>query len=141
MWGGRKGPADTPFPHSEDCKTPDAEPEWWAEPGSGGRWQRQCSCHVEYAYASDGRLDANAPATEPSTRAHLHAPSCEAPEIAQVVKVGRYVDGGWRSECMVCGTIWLYWWSPDQTDRNGRPVRREGMVLYEYELHHELAAI
>jgi hypothetical protein len=54
------------------------------------------------------------------------------------VKVERYVDGGWRSECLLWRTV-LYWWNPDQTDRDGRPVRREGSVLYAYETKHVLA--
>ena len=141
MFGSkRKGPADTPFAHSDDCKTKDAEPKWWSEPGSGGRWQRVCSCHTEYAHLDDGKLDPNASAAEPAWTAHYHSPSCSAQGIAQVVKVGRYVDGGWRSECLVCGTIQLYWWAPDMTDRDGRPVRREGSVWYAYETKHVLTA-
>jgi hypothetical protein len=28
------------------------------------------------------------------------------------VKVERYIDGGWRSECLLCRTVQLYWWNP-----------------------------
>jgi hypothetical protein len=136
MWGRRKGPVDTPFDHGSDCKTPAAKPEWGYE--GNGRWQRVCTCHTEYAHLDDGKLDPNASATEPAWRAHMHTPSCQGRQIAQVVKVGRYVDGGWRSECLVCGTIQLYWWAPDMTDRDGRPVRRDGSVWYAYETKHVL---
>jgi hypothetical protein len=139
MFGNRrKAPADSPFQHLEGCRTPDAAPSWGWLPGEG-RWERVCGCHSEFRYVDDGTVDPNSAAAEPAWTAHLHAPSCEARDVAQVVKIGRYVDGGWRSECVVCGTILIYWWSPDQTDRDGRPVRREGSVLYAYETKHVLA--
>jgi hypothetical protein len=142
MFGSRrKGPAVTPFAHGEDCKTPDAEPEWFTEPGSGGRWQRVCSCRTEFAYPGDGALDPNSAAAEPAWSAHEHAPSCEATTVAQVVRVAKYEDGGWRSECVVCGTICLFWWDPDHRDRNDRPVRREGNILYAYETRHQLTVV
>jgi hypothetical protein len=139
MFGKRKGPAATPFLHGEDCPTKAAEPEWGYE--GNGLWRRVCNCRTEVAYSSDGKLYPNSPATEPSPTAHRHSPSCEGAAIAQVVKVARYVDGGWRSECVLCGTICLYWWNPYASDRLDRPVEREGYIAYRYPLAHETVGV
>lgn len=139
MWGKRKGPADTPFQHGEGCKTPDAKPEWGYM--GNGRWERVCSCLTQYAHDAATGLDPNSAAAEPSWRSHVHSPSCEAQEVAQVVRVAKYEDGGWRSECVVCGTSLIYWWDPDHRDRNDRPVRREANVLYAYETRHQLTGV
>jgi hypothetical protein len=78
----------------------------------GPEWERVCSCRREVWRAPDGRLDPNSAHAEPHQSAHRHSPSCEGTHLAQVVKVERYIDGGWRSECLLCRTVQLYWWNP-----------------------------
>ena len=136
MFGNwRKAPADSPFQHLEGCRTPDAAPSWGWLPGEG-RWERVCGCHREFRYVDDGTIDPNSAAAEPAWTAHKHSPSCEASSVASVVRVERRPDGGWRSTCLACGTIWIYWWNPDQADKDGRQVHRVGNVLYRYETRH-----
>ncbi|HET6921230.1 MAG TPA: hypothetical protein VFI46_17465 [Jiangellaceae bacterium] len=134
MFGQRNdAPPETPFQHSDDCKTPDAQPEWGYV--GAGRWERTCGCHAEVHYTRDTRLDPNSTAAEPSWRAHEHDPSCDASNIAAVVRIERRSpDGGWRSTCHVCTTTCIYWWDPQYTDHNGRRITREGSIFYQYEL-------
>jgi hypothetical protein len=87
-------------------------------------------------------VDPSSSAAEPSWRAHGHALTCEAAEVASVVKVEkRGRDAGWKSTCLVCGTMWVYFWDPERTDTKGRRVRAEGSVLYQYKLRHQMATV
>jgi hypothetical protein len=129
----RKTPTDSPFVHSESCPTPKAEPEWGHLGGS--EWERVCNCQREVWRAPDGRLDPNSLGAMPSWRAHIHAPGCEAAEVEAVVRIERRDgSGGWRSTCTVCTSMWLYFWDAERTDGQGRPIRREANVLYQYPL-------
>ena len=123
----RKRPTDDPFQHAEECSTPKAQPEWGHL--GFGQYERVCGCKRELWTAPDTRLDPNSELARPSWRAHQHAPNCEAAEVDVVVRVERRVDGGWRSTCTVCTSMWLYFWDADRTDRQGRPIRREANVL------------
>jgi hypothetical protein len=46
-------PANTPFPHTAECKTPNAKPEWFDR--GAGVFQRICSCHTEVRYPTPGK--------------------------------------------------------------------------------------
>jgi hypothetical protein len=131
----QRRPTNSEFVHSESCPTPKAEPGWGHLGGS--EWERVCNCRREVWRAPDGRLDPNSAAAQPSWKAHQHAPGCEAAEVEAVVRIERRVDGGWRSQCTVCTSMWVYFWRPDLVDKHGRPVRREANVLYTYELAHQ----
>jgi len=142
MFGRRKTPPNTPFPHDDRCKTPAAEPEWFES--KDHRWQRVCSCGEEYREMSTGEVEPNGWAAEPAKSAHEHAPECEGSEIASMVKVEfSSPDRAWRSHCMLCTTTALYWYQPDRTEMDAygdpRPVRRAGNVRYAYELAREQA--
>lgn len=41
-------PENTPFPHTPECKTPDATPEWI--PMGKGSFERICTCHREVVH-------------------------------------------------------------------------------------------
>jgi hypothetical protein len=134
LFGQRKArPTDSEFLHSEDCKTKGAEPQWGNE--GDGTWSRTCSCRREIWRAPDAALDPNSQAARPASTAHRHAASCVASDVPAVVRIERR-DGlnGWRSECTVCGSIWVYFWAPQMTDSSGRRLTREGPCLYQYEL-------
>jgi hypothetical protein len=82
MFGSkRKGPADSPLLHGEDCPTKDAKPEWGYE--GNGRWQRVCNCHTEFAYNAATGLDPNSAAAEPSWRSHVHSHHVETQPTAR----------------------------------------------------------
>jgi hypothetical protein len=126
-----------PFLHGDRCRTPAAEPEWY-ENGEH-RWQRTCSCGDEYREMYTGQLEPTSPAAEPSKRAHLHAPGCEASGLDAMVAVEfSPPDRAWRSHCLLCTTTQLYWYQPDRVEMNDagdlHPVRRRGNTLYDYEL-------
>jgi hypothetical protein len=141
MFGNRrKAPADSPFQHHEGCRTPDAAPSWGWLPGEG-RWERVCGCHTEFRYVDDGTIDPNSAAAEPAWTAHKHSPGCEASSIALVVKVERRPDGGWRSTCLACQTLWVYYFDAGRVDANGRPVIQEGPCLYQYPTKHMLTGV
>jgi hypothetical protein len=141
MFGNRrKAPADSPFHHVEGCKTPDAAPSWGWLPGEG-RWERVCGCHREFRYVDDGTVDPNSAAAEPAWTAHKHSPSCEASSIPSVVRVERRPDGGWRSTCLACSTLWVYYLDAGRVDANGRPVIQDGPCLYQYPTKHTLTEV
>jgi len=128
----QRRPTDSEFAHDEGCRTPRATPEWGHL--GGGQWERVCNCRREFWTAPDERLDPNSNGAAPSWRAHNPAPGCEATEVEAVVKIERRVDGGWRSTCSVCTSMWVYYWRPDLTDERGDAIRREGNCLYQYPL-------
>jgi hypothetical protein len=134
MFGAKtqRRPTDSEFLHDEGCPTPRATPEWGHL--GAGQWERTCNCRREVWSAPDERLDPNSAAAQPSWKAHQHAPGCEAADIEAVVRIERRVDAGWRSQCTVCTSMWLYFWDADRADRQGRPIRREANVLYQYQL-------
>lgn len=43
-----KRPANTEFPHTAECKTPDAKPEWISL--GKGSYERICTCHREVVH-------------------------------------------------------------------------------------------
>jgi hypothetical protein len=125
-------PPDTPFPHTPDCKTPDAQPDWWLEPETGGLWKRVC-CFTDTWRDTDAGIDPNSSSAEPSWEAHDHGPGCEATRVQQVIRTERREgNAGWRTTCLSCGWINIYYWSPGRLDAKGQPVLREGSVRYQY---------
>ena len=57
--------------------------------------------------------------------------------LAAVVRIERSVDGGWRSSCVSCGSIVLFWYDPERQEwRDGRMTRVSsyGPVRFAYEL-------
>jgi hypothetical protein len=134
MFGTKRRPPERPFGHTPDCPTPDREPEWWLEPGTGGLWKRVC-CFTDTWRDTDAGLDPNSSAAEPSWEAHEHGPSCEATKVPQVIRTEPREGGaGWRTTCLSCGWISIYYWQPDRVDAKGKPVIREGSVRYVYPL-------
>jgi hypothetical protein len=127
-------PPDTPFPHTPDCKTPDSQPQWWLESGTGGLWQRVC-CFTDTWRDTDAGIDPNSSSAEPSWEAHEHGPGCEATRVQQVIRTERREgNAGWRTTCLSCDWINIYYWSPGRQDAKGQPVLREGSVRYQYPL-------
>jgi hypothetical protein len=127
-------PPERPFAHTPDCATPNTQPEWWSEPGTGGLWKRVC-CYTDTWRDSDAGIDPNSTTAEPSWEAAEHSPSCEATKVQQVVKTERREgNAGWRSTCLSCSWISIYYWQPDRVDAKGKPVIREGSVRYVYPL-------
>jgi hypothetical protein len=104
--------------------------------GSGCAAATPSSAHVD-----DGTIDPNSAAAEPAWTAHKHSPGCEASSIALVVKVERRPDGGWRSTCLACQTLWVYYFDAGRVDANGRPVIQEGPCLYQYPTKHMLTGV
>jgi hypothetical protein len=142
MFRTRRKPADTPFIHGPDCKMKDASPQWSFIPGSGGQWERVCRCHREAVTVLDEVLDPNSAAAEPAWTAHEHAVGCEASGVASVVRVEKREAGtGWRSTCLACGTLCVYFYDAERVDATGRPISREGDVRYQYELKHQTVAV
>src|SRR5512132_4185069 len=140
MFGRRRKPPSEPFLHSDGCKTPAAEPEWFES--RDGRWQRLCSCGSEFREIDTGIIAPNGPAAEPAKTAHEHAPECEGSKIASMVQVEfSQPDRAWRSHCRLCETSLLFWFQPDRhelgLDGELHPVRRAGNVRYAYELARE----
>jgi hypothetical protein len=84
----------------------------------------------------DGTVDPNSAAAQPARTAHHHSPSCEGTQLAQVVKVERRPDGGWRSTWLACATLWVYYLDAGRVDADGRPVAQEGPRLYQYPTRH-----
>jgi hypothetical protein len=111
--------------------------------GRSGQWERVCRCHREaVTVLDDTALDPNSAAAEPAWTAHQHALTCEASDIASVVRVEKREAGtGWRTTCLACGSMCFYYWDPDRLDSSGRPIRREGDVRYQYELKHQTVAL
>jgi hypothetical protein len=132
----RRGPSTGPFEHGVDCKTPDADPQ--SHELEPHYWTRICSCSAEYHRTSPSEIEPSSEAARPSWRAHGHACDCEHSNVAVVVKVDKHPDGGWRSECVSCGTIWLYWYDPEHWERqpDGSMIRvtGRGSVRFAYEL-------
>jgi hypothetical protein len=132
----RREPVAGPFDHDPGCKTPDADPQFHEI--ETDYWQRVCSCGTEYARTTSGGIDPNSEAARPSWRAHRHDHGCEHRELAAVVKVEQHPDGGWRSSCVSCATIQLYWHDPEHwvPQPDGSMVRRTsyGSVLFGYPL-------
>jgi hypothetical protein len=134
----RRRPPASAFEHAEDCRTPDAEPEWYELEAE--YWTRVCSCQSEYARTSTSGPDPSSEAARPSWRAHQHDHGCENPELAVVVRVEQLSSGdggGWRSTCLSCATSCLYWLDPERQEwRDGQLVRVTfyGPVRYVYEL-------
>jgi hypothetical protein len=141
----RREPARGPFEHQDvalrsgelvACPTRDADPQWVEI--EADYWSRMCGCRTEYARTSDGVIEPSSEAARPSWRAHRHACGCEHGEVAAVVKVERYIDGGWRSSCVSCGSSQLYWCDQErwerQPDGSMARVAFYGPVRYVYEL-------
>jgi hypothetical protein len=127
-------PPERPFGHTPDCRTPDRQPEWWSEPGTGGLWKRVC-CFTDTWRDTDAGIDPNSSAAEPTWEAHEHGPSCDATKVPQVIRTERREgNAGWRTTCLSCSYINLYFWRPDAVDQNGRSITREGSVRYVYPL-------
>jgi hypothetical protein len=57
------------------------------------------------------------------------------------VKVERRPDGGWKSTCLACQTLWIYYLDAGRVDANGRPVIQDGPCLYQYPTKHMLTAL
>lgn len=79
-----KQPADTPFPHTPECKTPDAEPQWMAL--GKGSFERICTCHREVVHwrQRESRPD---PLDPKNQRHRLSCALREIPDIAEKPEV------------------------------------------------------
>jgi hypothetical protein len=140
---GKRRPADTPFPHSPDCKFSSIQPAWTYLPGDGGAWERACRCHRQVVSAFDNTsIDPAGSAAEPAWRAAEHNTGCEATEVEQVVRIEKREAGsGWRATCLACTWVTIFYWDPDRTDKKGRPIDREANVRYRYELKRHPAGV
>lgn len=70
-------PADTPFPHTPECKTPGARPEWYDR--GGGVYERVCTCHKEVRYPRPRRRP------DPlDPKVQRHKPTCELRQIPDI---------------------------------------------------------
>ena len=141
----RRQPASRPFQHQEvarrsgelvPCPTSDADPPWHEiEPAV---WQRVCGCHTETHIASSGVLDPSSEGARPSWKAHRHDLACEHQGLPAVVKIERHDAGGWKSECLSCGTLCSYWLDPErwsqQADGSMARVTFRGPCRFVYEL-------
>ena len=137
---GTKRPADTPFVHGPDCPFAKIAPAWSY---IGERqWERACRCHTERVTVLDEAIDPASSAAEPSWRAAEHGPGCEATEIEQVVKVEKRENGtGWRTTCLACAQVTIFYLDLQRTDKKGRPIDREANVRYKYELKHQPVSV
>ena len=102
-------PENTPFPHTHECKTPDAKPEWYPL-DSQGHYERVCTCRKEIAYPPAWvRPDPLDPKTQ------RHDPNCELlkipgiaelPEIYKPMVTLRREPEATYATCKSCGRHW-----------------------------------
>jgi hypothetical protein len=77
------------------------------------------SCHADTWRHTDASLDPNSRGAEPSWQAAAHSPGCEAKGISAVIRTEQRESGaGWRTTCLSCGWISIYFGS-----RTGRMPR------------------
>jgi hypothetical protein len=92
-------------------------------------------CFTDTWRDTDAGIDPNSSSAEPSWEAHEHGPGCEATRVQQVIRTERREgNAGWRTTCLSCDWINIYYCSPGRQDAKGQPVLREGSVRYQYPL-------
>jgi hypothetical protein len=114
-------PADTPFPHTGECKTLDAKPEWFSR--GDGVWERVCSCHTEIRYPAAGRRP------DPlDPKLMKHGPGCDIadnPHLARRVVTLKVESSYTFASCTVCGWNW-YAWDPAPGRNVAGEIEAEG---------------
>ena len=110
-------PQNGTFPHTPECKTPAATPEW-APLGSTGAYERVCTCSRQVAHPPRWvRPDIFDQAVM------RHGPGCEIADKPELLKLAVRVKEEATytfANCTVCTQNWYAWDRPPQPVPAGR---------------------
>ena len=99
---------NTPFPHTVDCKTPDATPEWI--PRGEGHYERICTCHTQVHYPPMWRRP---DILDPSVMQHEKwCEIADKPELLKVAVRVKHESSYDFATCGVCSRSWYAWDQP-----------------------------
>lgn len=98
-------PPNRPFPHTAECRTPDADPQW--TPVGELHWEQVCSCHTAHFY---GQRDRPAPPPDSELEAFIHGLDPDTDQPCDGVARLRWNANAedWRIECRMCGSTTVY---------------------------------
>ena len=102
-------PKDGPFPHTAECKTPDATPQWIPLSGNGA-YERVCTCSRQVAHPPRWvRPDIFDP------KVMRHTPWCDIADKPEMLKLAVTLKEEATytfASCGVCSQCWYAWDQP-----------------------------
>ena len=98
---------DAPFPHTHECKTPDAKPEWYPLDNKG-HYERVCTCRKEISYPPMWRRPN---ILDPAVM--QHRPDCEIADKPELLKHAVKVKVESSYDFATCGVCSVNWYAHD----------------------------